>query len=239
MPQRGRPREFDRADALRRAMQVFWARGYEGASLAELQQAMGGITAPSFYAAFGSKEKLFREAVELYSRTLGHPMMQSLARESTARGAIDALLQAAVEAFSKPGLPRGCMLVLGAMNNAPANLAVQKYLRGLRARRQSRIRQRLQRGVADGELPEGVDIAGLASFFATVIDGLAIQARDGASRKNLNFAVRCAMQAWDNAVARASVPGSDSPAQSDGRAQTHGLPILVGPVGFEPTTNGL
>jgi AcrR family transcriptional regulator len=197
MAQLGRPRGFDREQALRRAMEVFWALGYEGATLTDLQKAMGGITAPSFYAAFGSKEELFREAVELYSQTLGVPMMQALAEGPTARASLEGLLQAAVEAFRKPGLPRGCMLVLGAMNNAPANKGVQDYLRGLRARRQKAIQQRFLRGVAEGELPPGLDLAAFASFYTTVIDGLAIQARDGASRKTLKFAARCAMAAWD------------------------------------------
>ena len=197
MAQLGRPRGFDREQALRRAMQIFWTLGYEGATLTALQKAMGGITAPSFYAAFGSKEELFREAVELYSQTLGIPMMQALAEGRTARASMEGLLGAAVEAFRKPGLPRGCMLVLGAMNSAPANKSVQDYLRGLRARRQRAIQQRFQRGVADGELRTGLDLAALASFYTTVIDGLAIQARDGASRKVLKYAVRCAMSAWD------------------------------------------
>ncbi len=197
MARRGRPRSFDRAKALHQAMEVFWAHGYEGATLADLQDAMGGITAPSFYAAFGSKEALFREAVELYSSTLGAPMMQALAEGPTARAAIGALLDGAVEAFSKPGQPRGCMLVLAAINGVPANQSVQEHLHGLRARRRKAIRKRLQRGVAEGELPSGLDLSSLASFYATVIDGLAIQARDGATRKTLQFAVQCAMAAWD------------------------------------------
>jgi len=203
MARLGRPRSFDREHALRRAMQVFWARGYEGATLTGLQKAMGGITAPSVYAAFGSKEKLFREAVELYSKTLGVPMMKALAEQPTARAALEALLQAAVEAFCKPGAPRGCMLVQGAMNIMPANKSVREYLRGLRARRQKLIRQRLERGVAEGELPSRLDPGALASFYMTLVDGLAIQARDGASRKALKFAVRCAMAAWDTVVAEA------------------------------------
>jgi len=203
MARRGRPRSFDREVALRRAMEVFWALGYEGATLTGLQEAMGGITAPSFYAAFGSKEDLFREAVELYSKTLGVPMMKALAEEPTARASLEALLQAAVEAFCRPGKPRGCLLVLGAINSMPANKSVRDHLRGLRARRQKVIQERLQRGVAEGELPSGLDLGALASFYTTVVDGLAIQARDGASRKVLKFAVRCAMAAWDTVVAEA------------------------------------
>jgi AcrR family transcriptional regulator len=197
----GRPRSFDRQSALLRAMEIFWAAGYGGATLTDLQKAMGGITPPSFYAAFGSKEKLFREAVELYSGTLGLPMMRALAEKPTARNSIEALLEAAVEAFCKPGKPRGCLLVLGALNSMPANKGVQDHLRALRARRQKLIRQRLQRGVTERELPSSVDLPALASFITTVIDGLAIQARDGAPRKALKFAVCCAMAAWDAIVA--------------------------------------
>src|ERR1700677_3012106 len=136
MARTGRPRGFDRAEALKQAMEVFWALGYEGATLTGLQEAMGGITAPSFYAAFGSKEELFREAVELYSKTLGIPMIRVLAEEPTARASIESLLQAAVKAFCRPGKPRGCMLVLAAMNSTPANKSVQDHLRRLRQRRQ-------------------------------------------------------------------------------------------------------
>jgi AcrR family transcriptional regulator len=205
MARRGRPRGFDREYALRQAMEVFWELGYEGATLTDLQQAMGGITAPSFYAAFRSKEELFREAVELYSRTLGLPMMTALDETPTARAAIEALLQAAVEAFTKPGKPRGCMLVLGAMNSMPGNKSVKDYLRGLRARRRRTIQHRLRRGVAEGELSPGLDLIALGSFYTTVVDGLAIQARDGASRAALKFAAHGAMAAWDTLVAKAGV----------------------------------
>jgi AcrR family transcriptional regulator len=203
MARRGRPRSFDREDALRQAMEVFWAVGYEAATLTDLQHAMGGITAPSFYAAFGSKEELFREAVELYSRTLGAPMMKALAEQPTARASIEGLLEAAVESFCKPGKPRGCILVLGAINSTPANKGVQDHLRSLRARRQKAMQRRFERGVDEGELPSGLDHSALASFYTTVLDGLAIQARDGASRKALQFAVGCAMAAWDTVIAEA------------------------------------
>jgi AcrR family transcriptional regulator len=210
MNQRGRPRTFDRQTALGQAMQVFWALGYEGATLNELQEAMGGIAPPSFYAAFGSKEELFQEAVELYSRTLGAPMMEALEEGPTARSSIEALLGAAVESFCKPGLPRGCFLVFGAFNSVPSNKNVEDHVRGLRMRRQRAIQRRLQRAVNEGELPKHVDLGSLAIFYTTVIDGLAIQARDGVSRKSLDFATRCAMAAWD-AMVQESRPGKQKP----------------------------
>jgi AcrR family transcriptional regulator len=196
----GRPRSFDRQIALRQAMDVFWALGYEAATLAGLQEAMGGITAPSFYAAFGSKEALFREAVELYSSTLGAPMLNALAEGRSARASVEALLRSAVRAFRKPGKPRGCMLVLAAMNSGGDNRGIAEFLRKLRARRRRAIEHRLRRAIKEGELPATLDAPALASFYATVIDGLAIQARDGAPRKALEFAVQSAMDAWDAAI---------------------------------------
>ena len=106
----------------------------------------------------------------------------------------------AADAFRKPGKPRGCMLVFSAINITPANQAIQDHLQRLRARRRKLIRERLERAVAEGELPTGLDSTALASFFTTVFDGLAIQARDGASRQTLQFAARCAMAAWDKMV---------------------------------------
>lgn len=200
MAQLGRPRGFDREAALLKAMEVFWKLGYDGATLTDLQEAMGGITAPSFYAAFGSKEQLLREAVELYSRTLGAPMMKALEEGPTARASIDKLLRAAVEAFCKHGKPRGCFLVLAAINGDPANRSVQDHLRHLRMRRQRAIQRRLERSVEEGELPGDLDSGAVASFYTTVVDGLAIHARDGASRKDLDFAVDWAMAAWDKIV---------------------------------------
>jgi len=206
MARLGRPRGFDRKEALKQAMESFWAAGYEGATLADLQKAMGGITAPSFYAAFGSKEELFREAVELYSSTLGVPMMEALSREPDVRASISHLLEAAVKAFCKPGKPRGCMLVLTAIHTMPANQSVRDHLKALRARRRRLIQERLQRGIDEGQLRGSVDAAAVASFVTTVIDGLAIQARDGASRRTLDFAAKCAMAAWDKAVDWKKVP---------------------------------
>ena len=200
MVERGRPRGFDRAEALERAMHVFWSRGYEGATLAELKAAMGGINAPSLYAAFRSKEDLFMEAVELYRRTDGTTTARALAEQPTARTAIEAMLRDAVTAFTTPGKPRGCLIVLGAMNSAADSSNVQDHLKAFRRQTPELIRRRLERGVAESDMPPGCDLAALASFYATVLHGLSIQARDGASRAAMMAAIDCAMAAWSGMV---------------------------------------
>ena len=203
---RGRPREFNRDHALQRAMHLFWAQGYEGTSLAELQRVMGDISAPSFYAAFGSKAKLFREAVALYKSTQGGPMMDALTDGATARAAIEGLLRAAVRSFCQPGKPRGCFVVLGAVNCTAANKSVETFMRDQRNSRESAIRARLERGVAEGDIPGSADVAALASFYTMVVNGMSIQARDGASRKVLNAIVDGAMAAWEGLVSRDGAP---------------------------------
>jgi AcrR family transcriptional regulator len=196
MAKRGRPAGFDRAHALERAMELFWERGYEGATLEDLQAAMGGISPPSFYHAFGSKEELFREAVDLYVATIGGPTVQALEEARTAREGIDAMLRLTAEALSRPGKPHGCLLVLGATNCAPANKGAEEYLLGLRQRAPQVIRQRLERAVAEGELQPHLDLGAVAAFYATVLHGLGIRAGDGATRAALIAAVDGAMAAW-------------------------------------------
>src|SRR5258707_15468488 len=112
---RGRPRGFDRTEALVRAMKVFWARGYEGASISDLKAEMG-IGSPSLYAAFGSKEELFREAVKLYSATEGSDTWRSLQTAPTAREGIEGVLMYTARAFTRPDKPPGCLVGLSALN---------------------------------------------------------------------------------------------------------------------------
>jgi AcrR family transcriptional regulator len=200
MSRTGRPREFDREEALGRAMKLFWAQGYEGTTLAELQKAMGGITAPSFYAAFGSKEELFRAAVELYKKTEGAPAIKALLEGPTARASLEAMLQAAAKSVSGQNKPRGCLMTLGGINCSPANKGIEDFLREQRATRDKVIGQRLRRGIDEGDLPASTDVNALAAFYSSVADGMAIRARDGASRKSLLAIVECAMAAWDKLV---------------------------------------
>jgi AcrR family transcriptional regulator len=202
MTDRGRPRSFDRGVALRRAMELFWAKGYDGTSLSDLTAAMG-INSPSLYAAFGSKEALFGEAVRLYGETEGGRVWACLKEAPTAREAIARMLRASAEDFTRARKPRGCLIVLGALNADEANEAVCRELQRQRAQNVDLLRRCLERGVAEGELPSALDTQAIAMFYATVQHGMSIQARDGASRKALIVVAECAMAAWDSLVSAA------------------------------------
>jgi AcrR family transcriptional regulator len=192
----GRPREFDRDAALRQAMLVFWERGYEGTSIGDLTAAMG-INKPSLYGAFGCKEALFREAVELYGATEGALSDRALGEEPTARAAVETLLRGNACAYVEAGKPPGCMIVLSGLLGTPENAAVRRFLADTRGEGEESLRQRLDRAVKEGDLPLEADTRRLAAYVTTVLHGLSIQARDGASQAELDAIVDCAMAGWD------------------------------------------
>lgn len=194
---RGRPRGFDRDSALRAAMQVFWRLGYEGASMAELTREMG-INAPSLYAAFGSKEGLFLEAMRLYVQIENGDTWGMLSAAPTARDAIRLLLEHSARSLSRPHLPHGCMLILGDTNTSVQNDTVRKHLCDWRRGAQATFEERIRRGVADGDVPQGADVKAIAAFYMTVLQGLSLRARDGASREAMLQVVAGAMAAWDS-----------------------------------------
>jgi AcrR family transcriptional regulator len=196
MNARGRPRSFDRSVALERAMEVFWARGYAGTSIAELTEAMG-INSPSLYAAFGSKEELFREAVALYVATDDACTLEMLEGDLTTRDSIAAMLFASAKSCARPDKPSGCFLMLGATNGGPETDSAQQYLCDQRKDMARRIRYRLERGVTDGELPAGLNLDRIAAYFGTVIKGMSIEARDGADVGTLISVAHSTMLGWD------------------------------------------
>lgn len=197
MSTRGRPRSFDRDVALNEALKLFWERGYEGTSVSDLTAAMG-IAGASLYACYGSKEELFREALALYGRTVGEPPSRALRDHPDARGAFEAMLRATADAVTLPDSPQGCMLVLAAPTGAIENSRVRSLLADLRRRIFDEIHDRLTRGVADGDLaPPAAGVGGIARYYTTVVEGMSVQARDGATRADLEEVVTCAMAAWD------------------------------------------
>jgi AcrR family transcriptional regulator len=199
---RGRPREFDREQALKKAMRLFWSRGYNSVSMADLRAELG-ITQASLYAAFGSKEQLFHEAVELYRQTVGFSTTAALAMGDSAREAIHAMLQAAVDAYSAPDSPGGCLLILGATNCAVESKTVQDHLLAIRRQITQSILDRLKKGQHDGDIPTTASLPALTAYFSTVLHGLALQSRDGASRKTLTQVVEIATADWRSCWARA------------------------------------
>jgi AcrR family transcriptional regulator len=200
MAERGRPRSFDRDAALRAAMNSFWEHGYEGASMAVLTGSMG-INSPSLYAAFGSKEELFRAAVQLYLDTEDKKGQTILAREKTARAAIDAMLRNSAGNLARPAMPHGCLLILADSNASPENAGIRDHLCRRRRDLQAGIERRVLRGIADGDVPAAADAKAIAAFYMTMLQGLSLRARDGATRDALMQVVESAMAAWDGLVA--------------------------------------
>ncbi len=207
MVARGRPRGFDRDAALETAMKTFWQFGYEGASMAALTEAMG-INSPSLYACFGSKEGLFRECVDLYLATEDRKTRDKLAEEPTTRGAVGAMLRKVVDNLTDPAGARGCLLVLGDSNASPEHDGIHRYLSQRRKEIQVAFEDRLKRGIAEGDLPPRTDIKAMAAFFITVMQGLSLRARDGASRATMLQVADAAMAAWDSLVGTRKPPRS-------------------------------
>lgn len=198
---RGRPRAFDREAALDTATRLFWRKGFAATSISDLTEAMG-IGSPSLYAAFGSKDALYAEALHHFGERFEALVWGNFRAAPTAREAVAALLMDSAAAFTGScgqNDPRGCMVTLSAVGSE-GHAELGERVRAARALAATRVEQRLARAVAEGELAADIDIPGFARFFVAVQNGMSILARDGASRAELEGAARHAMRAWPGPV---------------------------------------
>jgi len=191
----GRPRAFDRDEALEKALVEFWRHGYESTSVAGLTAAMG-IRPPSLYAAFGDKRRLFGEAVEHYQRTHGAFTTRALAEEPTGRRAIERVLREAAVNYSDPAHPPGCLIITAGVNHSPEAAEVEEELRGYRVAAKRAFADRIAEDADAGRIPGDSDVEGLATFYAATVQGMSRQAQDGATREDLERVADLAMKAW-------------------------------------------
>ena len=207
MATRGRPRTFDPDMALRTALDLFWERGYEGTSLNDLAEAMG-IASASIYSCFGSKEDLFRKVMALYGRTSGEPPRRALREQSTARAAVHAMLRATADEITRPDTPHGLHAHPGRAHRRrgkpcgpglPGRPPARHAHHHRRPARPRRHRRRPHRS------PAG--LGAIARYYTTVVQGLSVQARDGATRAELETVITCAMAAWDTLTSAPSYIG--------------------------------
>ena len=190
---RGRPREFCPDAALAAALRVFWTKGYEGASLTDLTDAMG-ITRPSLYAAFGNKEALFRQALDLYERDklayIGEAM-----KERSARAVAEYMLHGSVETATG-GVSRGCMGVISSVACQSVEPSIRDDVNQRAEKAKRLIVDRMQRAIDDGEFGGPTDAEVITRYLLAVMQGISVQAQSGASREELLQVADAAMGAW-------------------------------------------
>lgn len=195
---RGRPSVFDHEEALDKALQVFWSRGYEGASMAELSEAMG-INRPSIYAAYGNKEELFRKALTKY---MAGPTayVAEVMKEPTAKRVAERLLTKSVDFLTNRDRPRGCMIAVGTLFCGEDSEPIQATLIAYRQDYENALRARFDLAKSQNDLPQNADTAVLAKYLATVHQGLSVQARSGATKDELLAVVEQALQSWPTKI---------------------------------------
>ncbi|MDR3416096.1 MAG: TetR/AcrR family transcriptional regulator [Nevskia sp.] len=181
---RGRPRAFDRNRALAAATAAFWQLGYEGASIADLTTAMG-ITPQSLYAAFTSKADLYREALQQYLANAGAFGVRALEEEKDAVIAFERLLREAAAEYTRNDQPRGCMVSIAVSACAVENAPIAAHAAALRAELFDLFRRRIERGIKERHFAAGTDPAALARYVQVILQGISLQARDGAGKAEL------------------------------------------------------
>lgn len=189
----GRPREFDAETALDQAMEVFWRHGYEGATIAQLTEAMG-INPPSLYACFGNKEGLLKAALDRYTK-LRNVWMDEVVAAPTAREVAERMLMGIADKQTDPANPPGCLLVQGGIACGTGSENVPFELAARRAENEDQLRERFVRAKAEGDLKDTADAAALARYVSAVAVGMGVMASSGADREALRQVASVALQA--------------------------------------------
>lgn len=202
---RGRPRLLDREVGLDVAARLFWKHGYEGTSIADLTQAMG-VPPPSLYATFGSKEDLYRQALDHISERENKPWLEALQGKMPAYDAIAFYLHDAAARFTDPARPRGCMISNAVLQHAEKSESVAQTVAVRRDLGLQAIKARFDRAVAEGELAPEMDTEALARFYGAIVQGMSAQACDGACRATLKGVADIALSAWPWPQARRENP---------------------------------
>jgi AcrR family transcriptional regulator len=192
----GRPREFEMDDAIEKAAGLFWRNGYEGTSLSDLTNVIG-ISPPSFYFAFGSKEALFKKVIERYFAEQSK-IVEAAFRKPTPRAVATHFLQRYADVLTDPAHAPGCLAMNSSLPCAEGD-PLRKWLAGLREQTRMRFRDRFAEARGGESLPAGMDADSLARLVLVIACGLAVEAQSGASRKELRRTIALALPAWPNA----------------------------------------
>lgn len=192
---RGRPKCFNEQEALEKAMLLFWQYGYEATSISDLTQALG-ITAPSLYSTFGGKAALFEKCLDYYSEYEGCSIDDFFQHSEDIQTALELYLLENVKKLIQNHKPTGCMLVVATMNCSEQNVELQQQLMSRRHVTKRKLKDYFNQAQQGGQIPQGVDVQSLADFYSTLLQGMSMQARDGASIFQLEQVVKMAMQTW-------------------------------------------
>lgn len=192
----GRPREFDANVALDKAVRLFWRHGYEATSMADLVAALG-VGAPSLYAAFGNKAQLFTKALERYAETFSVTLYGVIDDPFlTTQAAVEILFDQAARQFSEPETPGGCFMYSAAAAVSPTSGAIEVLLRGERAEFETRLATRLVQGISRGDMRSNIDPIATAKYLNCILQGMSLQARDGAKYADLKSIAQRALASW-------------------------------------------
>jgi AcrR family transcriptional regulator len=192
---RGRPRDFDTAAALEKALRLFWDKGYPSTSISALTDAMG-ITAPSLYSAFGNKENLFKMALNLYATKYAVDLERKLGEKPDPKEAFHHLLRALADAYASKKMPAGCLVIFTSTIRTETTRSIEERLLIMRTGLEAALTKKIRQALTDKKIPPNTDVRRLAKFYTTFIKGMSTQARHGASVEELELSADIAMKAW-------------------------------------------